>query len=113
MSLGNVNRMKQALAERAAKLAAQQKQAETTKAIHTQLELRNVPIAAPNSELVEQTETKSKSTEIVYNAEQLQAIEYGTSGTEFCLIGPAGTGKTTRSEEHTSELQSRPHLVCR
>src|SRR5690554_7429366 len=22
-------------------------------------------------------------------------------------------GKTTRSEEHTSELQSRPHLVCR
>ena len=21
--------------------------------------------------------------------------------------------KTTRSEEHTSELQSRPHLVCR
>src|SRR5690554_6968540 len=22
-------------------------------------------------------------------------------------------GRTTRSEEHTSELQSRPHLVCR
>src|SRR6266498_3482389 len=32
-----------------------------------------------------------------------------------CLIsGGTGTGKTTmRSEEHTSELQSRPHLVCR
>src|SRR3989442_10166149 len=26
-------------------------------------------------------------------------------------LGPVGTG--TRSEEHTSELQSRPHLVCR
>src|SRR2546422_3663727 len=28
------------------------------------------------------------------------------------LIGKAGVGKT-RSEEHTSELQSRLHLVCR
>src|SRR5439155_21899380 len=26
---------------------------------------------------------------------------------------PRGTGKTSRSEEHTSELQSRGHLVCR
>src|SRR5690554_6974372 len=25
----------------------------------------------------------------------------------------AQVGKLTRSEEHTSELQSRPHLVCR
>src|SRR3989442_3180333 len=24
-----------------------------------------------------------------------------------------GTGRGERSEEHTSELQSRPHLVCR
>src|SRR3989442_9054998 len=35
------------------------------------------------------------------------------------LPSPAGVGKSTvtvgvtRSEEHTSELQSRPHLVCR
>src|SRR3712207_2302434 len=30
-------------------------------------------------------------------------------------VGPAGTGKTylSRSEEHTSELQSRQYLVCR
>src|SRR6266498_3688413 len=26
---------------------------------------------------------------------------------------PSGTGELLRSEEHTSELQSRPHLVCR
>src|SRR5690625_6922183 len=26
---------------------------------------------------------------------------------------PAGTASTPRSEEHTSELQSRGHLVCR
>src|SRR5687768_8763810 len=31
------------------------------------------------------------------------------------MIGPTGVGKTeiARSEEHTSELQSRLHLVCR
>src|SRR5690554_7517868 len=28
------------------------------------------------------------------------------------IVGPEVTG-TGRSEEHTSELQSRPHLVCR
>src|SRR3989442_6717863 len=28
----------------------------------------------------------------------------------FCLLAIGGV---TRSEEHTSELQSRPHLVCR
>src|SRR3989442_2518111 len=29
-------------------------------------------------------------------------------------FGPAGPGRQEdRSEEHTSELQSRPHLVCR
>src|SRR5690554_7185471 len=28
------------------------------------------------------------------------------------VAGATGSGKT-RSEEHTSELQSRPHLVCR
>src|SRR5690625_5840861 len=27
--------------------------------------------------------------------------------------GKGGVGKSTRSEEHTSELQSRGHLVCR
>src|SRR5690554_7294568 len=27
--------------------------------------------------------------------------------------GDEGKGKIVRSEEHTSELQSRPHLVCR
>src|SRR3989442_10076633 len=27
--------------------------------------------------------------------------------------GPRGARRRERSEEHTSELQSRPHLVCR
>src|SRR5690554_7791119 len=33
----------------------------------------------------------------------------------YGLVNPTVklTGKKARSEEHTSELQSRPHLVCR
>src|SRR5438876_3907998 len=31
----------------------------------------------------------------------------------FCSIHPKMTGKVIRSEEHTSELQSPVHLVCR
>src|SRR5256884_4910145 len=37
-------------------------------------------------------------------------------GQTLAIFGPNGAGKTTllkRSEEHTSELQSRLHLVCR
>src|SRR3989442_6338365 len=30
-----------------------------------------------------------------------------------CAGPTSETASTTRSEEHTSELQSRPHLVCR
>src|SRR3989442_3562791 len=30
-----------------------------------------------------------------------------------CRAAPAPGPRCTRSEEHTSELQSRPHLVCR
>src|SRR3712207_7858541 len=29
------------------------------------------------------------------------------------IASPRGHGKTSRSEEHTSELQSRQYLVCR
>src|SRR5690554_7512878 len=29
------------------------------------------------------------------------------------VINPGSTSTKIRSEEHTSELQSRPHLVCR
>src|SRR3989442_4874097 len=65
-----------------------------------------------------------------------RSIDLETKEGEFLvLLGPSGCGKTTlmrmiagleqptagdiliggqvRSEEHTSELQSRPHLVCR
>src|SRR3989442_9975938 len=47
--------------------------------------------------------------------------EHGVQATRLSKVGPvadsiikaAEEGKFDRSEEHTSELQSRPHLVCR
>src|SRR3989442_3189611 len=54
-------------------------------------------------------------------APPLQAGAVG-AGAEVCLeLGRVGCGElaiqvgelAARSEEHTSELQSRPHLVCR
>src|SRR5436305_9012044 len=35
------------------------------------------------------------------------------TGSARSTAGPPRVAQTTRSEEHTSELQSRPHLVCR
>src|SRR5436305_10863434 len=37
----------------------------------------------------------------------------GPSGENSSPRTRSTTGPRTRSEEHTSELQSRPHLVCR
>src|SRR6266481_9033522 len=44
----------------------------------------------------------------------LDDVSFSVATAEFVAIaGPSGSGKTTRSEEHTSELQSQFHLVCR
>src|SRR2546429_5906250 len=39
--------------------------------------------------------------------------ERGTSDPKVAEVPRSGSPKATRSEEHTSELQSRLHLVCR
>src|SRR5436305_12724544 len=39
----------------------------------------------------------------------LLALAAENAGQELCIAAPG----LPRSEEHTSELQSRPHLVCR
>src|SRR3989442_11352559 len=43
------------------------------------------------------------------------AIKLSSGGTSLAFQTPdiASLGYDIRSEEHTSELQSRPHLVCR
>src|SRR5437870_10621130 len=40
-------------------------------------------------------------------------VEVGRSRGDQAIVRVEGNGRLTRSEEHTSELQSRGHLVCR
>src|SRR5687768_17701620 len=52
----------------------------------------------------------------VVTAEKTMRADVGIEGEKVAQIGSGLSGKQTidaRSEEHTSELQSRLHLVCR
>src|SRR5690554_7005584 len=58
------------------------------------------------------------STTDVFGSARFEAMagSFGGLGADISAIqiNPAGMGRfSSRSEEHTSELQSRPHLVCR
>ena len=44
----------------------------------------------------------------IWNPQQLQAIELAKQGKSFCLIGAAGTGKTTVTQEIIKVLQQSP-----
>lgn len=46
-----------------------------------------------------------------FNKEQQQALELGLQGKSFCLIGAAGTGKTTITQELISLLQQASHVL--
>lgn len=45
-----------------------------------------------------------------YNDEQCQALELGMRGKSFNLIGAAGTGKTTTTQEMILQLMRMPHI---
>src|SRR3989442_11345598 len=45
-----------------------------------------------------------------FNEEQLVRVQAPATGR---VVEVLARTRTSRSEEHTSELQSRPHLVCR
>lgn len=51
-----------------------------------------------------------RSTSMSFNNEQLTAIELALQGKSFCLIGAAGTGKTTVTQEIISRLQRASHV---
>lgn len=60
-----------------------------------------------------QTSTHAQSAApgaMVFNTEQLAAIELGLQGKSFCLIGAAGTGKTTVVQELIGRLQRASHM---
>lgn len=79
------------------------------------------PIATPMHEAVQLTllnashsngsGVQNNSTGIAsFNPEQLQAIELALQGKSFCLIGAAGTGKTTVTQEIISRVQQCAHM---
>lgn len=77
--------------------AAQEKQATAKGAVN---QIKTVPVIPSSALAPEPAQPLERfSTEIVFNAEQKQAIEYAKEGKEFCLIGAAGTGKTTTVRE--------------
>lgn len=54
---------------------------------------------------------QAPSSAMNFNKEQLAAIELGLQGKSFCLIGAAGTGKTTVTQELISRLQQASHML--
>lgn len=46
-----------------------------------------------------------------WNEDQLQAIELALQGKSFCLIGAAGTGKTTITQEIIARLEQSSHVT--
>ena len=56
------------------------------------------------------TSNLGQTSKQVFNPEQLQAIELGLQGKSFCLIGAAGTGKTTVTQELISRLEQASHV---
>lgn len=52
-----------------------------------------------------------QSTEISLNKEQADAVERGLRGQSFALIGAAGTGKTTTTQELIKLIQRASHML--
>src|SRR3712207_9371162 len=68
----------------------------------------------PSRALVRSNGHGSESPELLVNVESRSALAeaYRHLRTSVLLSTP-GHAPKTRSEEHTSEIQSRPYLVCR
>lgn len=59
------------------------------------------------AEAILKEEAKSKEGETTWSPEQLKAIHYAENGRSFCLIGKAGTGKTTVAKECVRTVQRK------
>lgn len=83
--------------ERLAQLRAKQKQP----AAQAQPEQQSTEPEQPKQPVAQavQDAYAAKRAVVQFNAEQQQAIAYAASGTSFCLIGAAGSGKTTTVRE--------------
>lgn len=102
MSLNNLRNRFKELAKK------QQEVSETEKALTVEQKFVEVSpheqLAVKITESVKQV-GKSGVTKDMLNAEQLQAVQYAELGQSFCLIGSAGTGKTTTQRIVVQTLQ--------
>lgn len=85
--------MMAAIRARNAKLAEQKLESGIVK----QKEFAGIKLAAKNPEVAVTPEAENKA--IVFHPQQQKAIDLAKEGKEFCLIGAAGTGKTTTIRE--------------
>lgn len=98
-----------ARAKHAAMLASKQATASPAGQSPVDSEPVNNVVASVTSHL-SNTSTHAQTSKMQFNAEQLAAIELGLQGKSFCLIGAAGTGKTTVTQELIARLQQASHM---
>lgn len=80
----------------------------TTQAAQIATQLPQAPATQlPQQPIGETTQQPVKQfANVVLNEEQLEAVALAASGTGFCLIGPAGSGKTTTVKEVVKTLRT-------
>src|SRR5690554_4836600 len=88
--------------------------------IHEGLYTTNMGTTIIPIEEIKQTPALLGETDLVKNIQMLPGIQGGSEGFSGLYVRGGGPDQNLillddvpRSEEHTSELQSRPHLVCR
>jgi exodeoxyribonuclease V alpha subunit len=67
--------------------------------------------AAPAAKRHHLLDMMQSSSALTFNDKQREALEAGLKGESFCLIGAAGTGKTTVTQELISLLQQSSHVL--
>lgn len=84
------------------KQKAQQAEKEAQESIRQQHQMKHIPLApkpqVTSGEFLGKELPKGNGT-IVLNEQQRQGVQYALDGISFCLIGAAGTGKTTTVKE--------------
>lgn len=104
------DKLKAMLLARAQKLKEDELARNKAAGLQTQISLKNVPNLAVQAPLVPRDEEASSKV-ITYNEQQSLAIEYAREGKEFCLIGAAGTGKTTTLKAVLENLMTKYNVT--
>lgn len=97
-------------AELQAMRSAQQATRETARQVEANQKV-NHTVPANNTLTAVAKATMRTQSGIELNERQAEAVERGMRGQSFCLIGAAGTGKTTTTQELITTLQQASHMM--